>query len=167
MKCFFFICALIWNFSGIAVADPDKAEVLKQLEGRHWELNAEAFQRLGKGTDSVLIEIAGNTSLLNILRFRALEALSIFPSENTADFLENTADKSFASLARRAFEAMKRGFAKTQPNRVKQLASRLLNHRNAHLRISAARYIRAVDVTQFKSFLQTEKDAWVRKEAQK
>ena len=153
MKYFFFICALIWNFSGIAVADPDKDEVLKQLEGRHWELNAEAFQRLGKGTDSVLIEIAGNTSLLNILRFRALEALSIFPSENTADFLENTAAKSFASLARRAFEAMKRGFAKTQPEKVKQLANHLLKHNNTQVRFSAASFIRSVDTPRFNLFM--------------
>ena len=70
-------------------------------------------------------------------------------------------------MARRGFEAMKSGFAKTQPKRVKQLAARLLNHRNAHLRISAARYMREVDVIQFKSFLNAEKDSWVRKEAQK
>ena len=167
MKYLFIICILFWNLTGITVAAPDKAQVMKLLEGRHWKLDAEVFQRLGEGTDRVLIEIAEDKLLINYFRFRALEALSLFPTENAATFLETTAKIKFAPLARRGFEALKRGFAKTQPERVKQLANHLLKHNNAQVRISAARFIRSEDAPRFKRFLKSESDSWVRKEAQK
>ena len=87
MKYLFIICILFWNLTGIVVAAPDKAQVMELLEGRHWKLDAEVFQRLGEGTDRVLIEIAEDKLLINYLRFRALEALSLFPTENAATFL--------------------------------------------------------------------------------
>ena len=167
MKYLLMICILCWNLTGIAVAAPEKSVVLELLEGRHWKLDAEAFQLLGDDTDNVLIEIAGDTASINYLRFRALEALSLFPSENTAVFLEQTADKSFAALARRGFETLKNSFSKTEPERVKKLAKRLLQHRNAQVRISAARAVRRLDTPSFESFIKSEKDSWVRKESQK
>ena len=167
MKYVFIICALFSYLTGIVVAAPEKVLVMELLEGRHWSLDTVVFQRLGEGTDRVLIEIAEDKSLINYLRFRALEAMSLFPTENTATFLENIARKTFAPLARRGFEALKRGFAKTQPKRVKQLAIHLLKHRNAQVRISAARVIRTMDAPRFNLFLKSEQDAWVRKELQK
>ena len=167
MKYLLIICALCWIWTGIAIAAPEKSEVMKLLEGRHWKIDAVAFQSLGDDTDSVLIKIAEDTAIINYLRFRALEALSLFPSEKTGVFLEQTADKSFAALARRGFEALKNGFSKTEPERVKKLAERLLHHRNAQVRISAARAVRSLDAARFESFLKAEKDSWVRKEAQK
>ena len=167
MKYLLFICILYWNLTGITVAAPDKAKVMELLEGRHWKLNVESFQLLGDDTDKVLIEIGGDTSLINYLRFRALNALSLFPTENTASFLELYAEKSFAPLARRGFEALKKGFYKTQPQRVKRLAVRLLKHHNAQVRISAARFMRSVDAPRFERFLKSESDSWVRKEAKK
>ena len=166
MKYVFIICALFWNMTVILVAAPGKAQVMELLEGRHWTLDAGKFQRLGEGTDKILIEISADKSLINYLRFRALEALSLFPSENTAVFLESAADNSFAPLARRGFEALRRGFFKTQPKRVKNAAARLLKHRNAQVRISAARFMRSVDALRFKHFLKSEKNSWVRKAAQ-
>ena len=81
--------------------------------------------------------------------------------------MEQTAGKSFAALERRGFESLKNGFSKTEPERVKKLAERLLLHRNAQVRISAARAVRSLDAARFDSFLKAEKDSWVRKEAQK
>jgi len=81
MKNLFIICILFWNLTGITVAAPDKAQVMELLEGRHWKLDVESFQLLGDDTDKVLIEIAEDKSLINYLRFRALEALSLFPTE--------------------------------------------------------------------------------------
>ena len=167
MKYLFIISILFWNLNGIVVAVPEKSEVIKLLEGRHWKLDAEAFQSLGDDTNRVLIEIARDTASINYLRFRALEALSLFPSEKTAVFLEQTTEKSSTSLARRGFEALKNGFSKTEPERVKKLAERLLQHRNAQVRISAARAIRSLDAPLFDHFIKSEKDSWVRKEAQK
>jgi len=167
MKYLFIICILFWNLTGITVAAPDKAQVMELLDGRHRKLDVESLQHLGADTDKVQIEIGGDSSLINYLRFRALNALSLFPTENTASFLELYAEKSFAPLARRGFEALKKGFYKTQPQRVKRLAARLLKHHNAQVRISAARFMRSVDAPRFKRFLKSESDSWVRKEAQK
>ncbi|MEC9384006.1 MAG: hypothetical protein VYD06_06125 [SAR324 cluster bacterium] len=167
MRFFLTTFFLLWNFSGISVAGPDKDEVLKMLEGRHWKLDIRAFNKLGDDADIILIEIAKNDSLMNVIRFRALEVLSLFPTDNTAVFLEDTAEKAFTPMARRGFETMKRSFAKTKPERVKRLATKLLKHRNANIRISAARYIRSEDKVLFKRFINTEKESWVRKAVQK
>ena len=167
MRFFLTTFFLLWNFSGISVAGPDKDEVLKMLEGRHWKLDIRAFNKLGDDADIILIEIAKNDSLMNVIRFRALEVLSLFPTDNTAVFLEDTAEKAFTPMARRGFETMKRSFAKNKPERVKRLATKLLKHRNANIRISAARYIRSEDKILFKRFINTEKESWVRKAVQK
>ena len=81
MKYLLFICILYWNLTGITVAAPDKDKVMELLEGRHWKLDVESFQLLGDDTDKVLIEIGGDKSLINYLRFRALDALSLFPTK--------------------------------------------------------------------------------------
>ena len=167
MRYLLITCIFLWNLSGIATAGPDKDQVLKMLEGRHWKLDIRAFNKLGDDADIILIEIAENDSLMNVIRFRALEVLSLFPTDNTAAFLEDTAEKEFTPMARRGFETMKRSFAKTRPEIVKRLATKLLKHRNANIRISAARYIRSVDQTLYKSFINTEKESWVRKAVQK
>ena len=137
------------------------------LEGRHWILNKNEFVKLERGADEILIDIAGDTKAINYMRFRALEALALFPTEKTADFLEITAGSNFSTLARRGFEAFKRGFNKIKPKRIKQLAIRLLNHKNPNIRISAARTIRSKDPSRFKKFIKSESNVWVRKEAQK
>ena len=167
MRYLFTIFIFLWSLYGFSFAGPNQDQVLKMLEGRHWKLDIRAFNKLGDDTDAILIEIAKNDSLMNVIRFRALEVLSLFPSEKTATFLEDTALKAFTPMARRGFQAMKRNFSKSKPERVKRLASKLLKHRNANIRISAARYIRSKDQTLFRSFINTEKEDWVRKEVQK
>jgi len=162
---FFAICTFLWKPSGITCANQDKEKILSLLEGRHWTLNSDEFLRLGRDTDSYLIEIARDPKMINYLRFRAIEALSLFPTEKTAEFLETTSENSFGALARRSFQAFRNGFYKTQTTRVKNLASRLLRHSNASLRIVAARAMRSIDTSRFEDFLNSEKNAWVRKEA--
>ena len=159
---------ILFNFFlVIAVAAPERDQILKLLEGRHWILNSDVFQRLGDSTDRILIEIAEDDSLINYLRFRAIEALSLFPTENTAVYLEKTTKKTNASLSRRGFETFKKSFAESHPDRLKKLANDLLNHKNPQLRISGARVIRSMDAPRFKQFLESEKDMWVRRESQK
>ena len=167
MRFLLIISIFFWNLSVISFANSDKDQVLKMLEGRHWKLDIRVFNKLGDDADIILIEIAKNDSLMNVIRFRALEVLSLFPTDKTASFLEDTAEKAFTPMARRGFEAMRRSFAKTKPERVKQLATKLLKHRNANIRISAARYIRSKDQSLFKSFINAEKESWVRKAVQK
>ena len=85
MKYLFIICILFWNLTGITVAAPDKAKVMELLEGRHWKLDVESFQLLGDDTDKVLIEISRDTSLINYLRFRALNACLLYTSPSPRD----------------------------------------------------------------------------------
>ena len=164
-----YIISIIYfcNFAETSLAQTDKKKLIKMLEGRHWILNKDKFISLGKGTDNILIDIAGDNKIINYLRFRALEALALFPTEKTANFLEKTAEKSFSPIARRGFESFSRGFSKTKPKRVKKLALKLLKHQRKNLRIAAARFIRAEDLEIFKKFFKTEIDPWVRKEALK
>ena len=148
-------------------AVPDKGRVLSLLEGRHWELREGVFQRLGSGTDQVLREIADDPGLINYLRFRALEALSLYENEATARHLERLAKSPNPSFAQRGFSALSRGFSKTQPERVRKASMSLLTNPDAHVRIEAARAIRNLDVRAFQSFLKRESEAWVRMEAKK
>ena len=99
MRYFLIICIFLWNLSGVAVAGPDKDEVLKMLEGRHWKLDIRAFNKLGDDADIILIEIVKNDLLMHVIRFRALEVLSLFPTDKTASFLEDTAEKEFETCA--------------------------------------------------------------------
>ena len=167
LKYFFIICLYFFNFTEIAYTKPKKETVLAMLEGRHWILKQKEFLNLGEGSDIILIDIAGDTTLINYLRFRAFEALSLYATEITANFLEDTAEKNISSFALRGFEAFKNGFYKIKPKKVKRLATRLLKHPNVNIRISAARTIKSIDTNIFKKFLKSEPNSWVRKEAQK
>ena len=164
-----YIISIIYfcNFAETSLAQTDKKKVIKMLEGRHWILNKNKFNNLGEGADNILIDIAGDNKIINYLRFRALEALALFPTEKTANFLEKIAEKSFSPIARRGFESFSRGFSKTKPKRVKNLALKLLKHHRKNLRIAAAIFIRSEDSEIFKKFIKTEVDPWVRKEALK
>ena len=64
MRYLLITCIFLWNLSGIAAAVPDKDQVLKMLEGRHWKLDLRAFNKLGEDADIILIEIAENDSLM-------------------------------------------------------------------------------------------------------
>ena len=100
---FIITCIFLLYLSEITAAGPNKDQVLKMLEGRHWKLDISAFNELGEDADIILIEIAENDSLMNVIRFRALEVLSLFPTDNTAAYLEDTAEKAFTPMARRGF----------------------------------------------------------------
>ena len=66
MRYLLITCIFLWNLSGIATAGPDKDQVLKMLEGRHWKLDIRAFNKLEEDADIILIEIAKNDSLMNV-----------------------------------------------------------------------------------------------------
>ena len=167
-KCIFIVFLFyFFNFSEIILAQLEKKTVMSILDGRHWSLNKKQFIELGEETENILINIAGDIKIINYLRFRAIEALVLFPSEKTSKFLEKTAERSFSPLARRSFKVFSRAFAKKNPERVRKLSLRLLKHPKAAIRISAARYIRTIDESTFKKFIKSEKDSFVIEEAQK
>ena len=143
-------------------AVPLRSQVLGLLEGRHWQLNPQAFQKLGAGTELVLQELADNASLTNYLRFRALEALTAFPQDETAAFLEAFSQRTAPHLARRGVEALSRGFGRTHPQHVQRTAAALSRHPNPQVRISAGRALKGAAPEQFQRVLRSEPEAWVR-----
>ena len=110
LKYIYIILIYFYNSTSTPFAQPEKQLVFAMLEGRHWILNTDEFLELEEGTDQVLIDIARDTKIINYIRFRALEALALYPTENTADFLEITAENNISTIARRGFEAFRRGF---------------------------------------------------------
>ena len=61
-----YIISIIYfcNFAETSLAQTDKKKVIKMLEGRHWILNKNKFNSLGKGTDNILIDIAGDNKII-------------------------------------------------------------------------------------------------------
>ena len=144
------------------LAVPDQIKVMRLLEGRHWELKAGPFERLGEGADEVLREITDNNSMINYIRFRALAVLSLYENEETAEHLERHARSQDSAFARRGFSSLSRGFSESDPDRVRRTAEHLMRSSEAHLRIAAAREMRRIDTPTFKSFLNREPEEWVR-----
>ena len=144
------------------LAVPDQIKVMRLLEGRHWELKAGPFERLGEGADEVLREITDNNSMINYIRFRALATLSLFNNKKTAEHLERHSRSKDSSFARRGFASLSRGFSESDPDRVRRTAEHLMRSSEAHLRIAAAREMRRIDTPTFKSFLNREPEEWVR-----
>jgi hypothetical protein len=143
-------------------AVPSRNHVLGLLEGRHWQLNAAAFRKLGPGTETVLQELADDPTLINYLRFRTLEALTAFPEDETADFLEDFSQRTEPALARRGVEALSRGFGQTHPQHVQRTAAALSRHPNPQVRLSAGRALKDTAPEQFQRLMRTEPEAWVR-----
>jgi len=141
---------------------PPRSQVLGLLEGRHWQLNAGEFRRLGNGTETVLQELADDTTLTNYLRFRALEALTAFPEDETADFLEAFSQRTSPHFARRGVEALSRGFGRTHPQHVQRTAAALSRHTNPQVRLSAGRALKDTAPEQFQRLMRTEPEVWVR-----
>ncbi len=157
---------------GVACAQqPTVSQVQLLLKGYEWKLNASAFRSMGEGTDEALMAIAQDKSLPNYYHFRALMALRLFDNDRVADFLENyiSEDKG-AGHTRRAFESFARGFSQTHPDRVQRAASELLENKNPHVRISAARTLRTFDTSNSRSMLRehiANEEDWVREEIEK
>ena len=143
-------------------AVPPHSQVLGLLEGRHWQLDPGGFRRLGAGTAQVLQELADNDSLTNYLRFRALEALTAFPKDQTAAFLEAFSQRTAPHFARRGVEALSRGFGQTHPRHVQRTAEALSRHPNPQVRLSAGRALKGTAPEQFQRFLRSEPEGWIR-----
>ena len=143
-------------------AVPPRSQVLGLLEGRHWQLNAAAFRKLGPGTETVLQELVDNESLTNYLRFRALEALTAFPKDQTAAFLEAFSQRTAPHFARRGVEALSRGFGQTHPQHVQRTAEALSRHPSPQVRLSAGRALKGTAPEQFQRFMRAEPEVWVR-----
>ena len=159
-------CLMGFLLASTAQAQTTKDQMLSLLQGYEWRLEPVRFTTLANA-DLVLMEIAEDASLMNVYRFRALAALQLFPKDRVADFLENyIAQNPTSSHSRRALEALSAGFSESHPKRVSDTAQKLLQDPNPHVRISAARTLKALDTPKatsaYRVHLNKESEDWVR-----
>ena len=93
---------------------------------------------------------------------RALEALTVFPEDETAAFLESFSQRTEPALARRGVEALSRGFGQTHPQHVQRTAAALSRHTNPQVRLSAGRALKDTAPEQLQRLMRTEPEGWVR-----
>jgi len=166
------VIMLLTLFANIAFAQTDANKVLHLLKGYEWKLDSEKFlnsvQQLNLTTDAdlALSDIASDTSLLNVHRFRAIQALSLFNNERVANFLENYMHANPQDYhVRRAFAALAKGFSKFQPDRIQNMATKMLNNPNGHIRMQAAKALKNLKSksaqARYERYLKDEKEDWV------
>jgi len=163
-----FLLILCLSASTLYSAVPTRTQVMNLLEGFEWTLNAERFAQLGENVDQVLIEIISDPKpIINYYRFRALEALRLYPSEKVAQFIENYTQKKevHSSHLRRAVDSFSRAFSNTQPERVQKLSARFLDHHDLHLQLIAAKALNRLERPEAKGlvqkYLQKTNQRWI------
>ncbi|MBF0624774.1 MAG: hypothetical protein HQL82_08190 [Magnetococcales bacterium] len=148
------------------------AALLSLLEGRDWALREADFKALGNTTDQDLIALAEDTTQPNYLRFRAIQALRLFPTGRSADWLERILTASpDQALVRRALDSYGAAFASSRTAQMERMAGDLLAHPDAQVRIGAARLMRglntATSADRYQQHLRGVTDPWERAEAEK
>ncbi|MBF0240146.1 MAG: hypothetical protein HQM12_20785, partial [SAR324 cluster bacterium] len=139
LSCFLLCGTVLW-------AAPNREDVKKLLEGYEWQIDPVQFGELGADTDLVLMEIITDPApMLNYYRFRALEALRLFPNDRVATFLEKyLGNESDTSRVYRAFDSYTRNFSKSRPQTVQKIAEKLLVNSKPDLRIAAVEALKKI-----------------------
>ncbi len=141
-----------------------REQVLTLLEGRHWTVPTERLQQLGPDAAPQLQAIAEDPTLINYLRFRALEALGVLPTDDTATYLETVARSGQRYFARRGLSAFEQGFRDSRPEQVRSLARELAEAPLPEVRVTAGRMLRSLDPPAYRQLLRQESEPWVRQE---
>jgi len=144
----------------------DRQSVMNLLEGYEWRLDAEGFQSLGADAYLELLAIAGDKGELNMVRGRALAALTLYPNQQVwlffADRVAKPGDEPV--LRRRAVDAMCETFTTARAQEVAAVLMPLLEDGDAHLRIAAAKCLRGIGDDSsneaLRAYRQTIEDSW-------
>ena len=136
IKILFLTISLV--ISTLTMAKEQDKRIHLWLSGYEWSLEPADISKLGPNPEQILMQIAQDKSLLSYYHFRALKALTLFPSDEVASFLENYT-KSIPSIShqRRGFQSFATAFQNQYPERVASLASILLQSGNPQSRIAA------------------------------
>ena len=148
-------------------------DIRHSLEGYEWKLQPSRIQNLGTDADLALMRIVREgDDYPNYYRLRALEALSLFPSERVAQFLESYLKSPQEEPAHllRALDSLSKGFAFAQPQRVQRAAESLLGHESPHVRVLAAKTLRRLNTADSRQavvrYLDRESETWARQAVQ-
>jgi hypothetical protein len=124
----------------------DRAGVMGLLEGYEWRPDKAAFDQLGQDAWHQLIEVAGNGAATNLVRGRAMAALTLYPNDEVWTWFVSAAthDGGQPVLRRRALDAMCATFATRRADALEGVVEPLLQAADAHLRVSAAKCLRTI-----------------------
>lgn len=119
--------------------------VVGLLRGYEWHPDKAALDRLGPDVYRALIDIAGDNTATNLVRGRAMAALTLYPNDEVwAWFAGAVSDTADGARRRRLVDAMCDAFAAGKGDAVESLVAPLLAAGDVHLRISAAKCLRKV-----------------------
>lgn len=127
----------------------DQAAVLPLLNGYGWRPDKAAFDQLGPDTYRVLIDIADNKSTTNLIRSRAMAALTLYSNDKVWTWFVSSVNAASDDLGgkvfrRRAVDALCKTFAAQRGSAVEAVVAPLLWASDVHLRVSAARCLRGI-----------------------
>lgn len=126
----------------------DPAAVTRLLGGYEWHPDKAAFERLGPGTDTLLMQIAADKSRTRLMRQRAMAALSLYPNDNVFKWFETLVSSGQdAIMRRRAVDIMCSTFQAARSAAVVSAVSPLLGADDAYLRVRAAVCLREIGGT--------------------
>ena len=123
----------------------DPAAVARLLGGYEWHPDKAAFEQLGAGTDTLLMQIAGDDSRTRLMRQRAMAALSLYPNDKVFHWFETlVSDGQDAIMRRRAVDVMCSTFRASRGDAVVSAVTPLLGADDAYLRVRAAVCLREI-----------------------
>lgn len=124
----------------LPVLAAERESVMNLLKGYEWRLDADAFESLGADAYRDLLAIAADASELNMVRGRALAALTLYPNQEVWSYLTGEAANGDDPVRRRrAVDAMCEAFAPARAAELETILPPLLENDDAHLRIAAAK----------------------------
>jgi len=138
----------------------DREAVMNLLKGYEWRLDAAGFESLGAEAYRELLAIAADKAELNMVRGRALAALTLYPNQQVWLFFADRVAKpgDAPALRRRAVDVMCETFATARAQEVEAILVPLLEDGDAHLRIAAAKCLLAMGNDSSKQSLRHYRD---------
>ncbi len=143
---FFFV--LLMSLLALEAGAVERSQVEGLLQGYEWEVDADAFARLGAGTDRVLLAIATDDAESPLIQSRARTALGLYPVPAVWDFFKAEILQAQGAVARRqGVEILCKAFSGTRLADIEPLLAPLLQSEEVHLRAGVARCLSQAGVS--------------------
>lgn len=115
------------------------------LKGYEWQMDVDAFRKLGPNGFEPLLAIANDPDVINLYRGRALAALTLYPNDAVWDFMNGYVSAGQDPvMRRRTAEAMCRTFRAQRENDVEATMIPLLQATDPQLRTKAAKCLQGI-----------------------
>ncbi|MCB1692659.1 MAG: hypothetical protein KDI19_07825 [Pseudomonadales bacterium] len=122
------------------------AQVREMLTGYEWHVDASAFAKLGPDVYKDLLALAENPEETGVTRARAIAVLSLYRDDSVWNFFARAVSTEEEPSRRTAIvDAMCEAFVTQRPADVAGTMIPLLEARDLHVRVRAARCLRRID----------------------